>query len=138
MAHIAIGARAFARPALGQTRHLHPTGVWASAAIGPTVPSEFGITATAGFRSHRLVLRGRYAAAAEFLGDWDEDVGVLLGMAVSPESQRVQLPLSAGVGRVTGGRGCVLCGTQPITPAAGFLFGAEGRVALTGFMGVTT
>lgn len=127
-----------AAPAVGQMRHRHPVGFWASAAVGPTLPYEFGIIATAVVRYHRLVIRGRYASSAEFLGDWDEDVGVLLGMALSPEARRVQVTMGAGVGRVSGGRGCLLCGTQPISPSAALLLDTEVRVALTSFLGLTS
>lgn len=122
---------------VGQPRRLDPVGFWVTAGIGPTTPYEFGVVATTTVRYRRLLVRARYASAAELLGDWDEDLGILIGMALTPESRRAQVAVSAGVGRVNGSRGCVLCGSQSESPTAGFLMDAEARVALTRFMGVT-
>jgi len=81
-------------------------------------------------------VRVRYAAAAEYLGDFDEDIGVLVGVVLTPVRSRGQLAVGAGVGHMRGFRGTVL-GGRPIPGTVGFLLDMEGRFALTGFLGLT-
>ena len=113
----------------------HDWGFWASAAIGPTTPYEFGVTATAAVRYTRFLVRVRYASAVEFLGDFDEDVGVLVGIVLTPEPSRGQLAIGAGVGRVRGFRGSVLGGRE-IAGKAVCLLDLEARSCTTGALGV--
>jgi len=114
----------------------HDWGFWASAAIGPATPYEFGVTATAAVRYTRFLVRVRYASAFNFLGNFDDDVGVLVGIVLTPEPSRGQLAVGAGVGRVRGFRGSVLGGRE-IPATTGFLLDLEARLALTGFLGLT-
>ena len=135
IAFVTSGAVATPRSAAAQASQ-HDWGFWASAAIGPTTPYEFGVAATAAVRYTRVLLRVRYASAGELLGDFDEDVGVLVGIVLTPESSRSQLAVGAGVGRVRGFRG-TLFGGREIPATTGFLLDLEARLALTGFLGLT-
>ncbi len=136
--HILLVTTLMAMPAgaAGQTAG-RPWGFWAAAGLGPATPYEFSIAANAVVRYNRLLVRVRYASAEELFGNVDEDVGVLLGVVLTPVPSRGQLAVGAGVGRVSGSRrGCFLCGSRPIPSAAGFLLDMEGRLALTGFFGI--
>ena len=122
---------------VGQTPDRARTSLWAGAAVGPTTPYDIGVVATGALRYNRMVVRVRYASAGEYAGDWFEDVGLLVGVVVTPLPARSQLAVSAGVGRTR----CRHCGSligQPEpAPATGFLLDAEGRLALTRGFGLT-
>jgi len=136
--HILLLTTLMAMPAgaAGQTAG-RPWGFWATAGLGPATPYEVGIAASAVVRHNRILVRVRYASAGELLGNQDQDVGVLVGVVLTPVRSRGQLAVGAGVGRMSGSRGCVFCGSRPIPGATGFLLDMEGRFALTGFLGLT-
>jgi hypothetical protein len=115
----------------------HRTGFWATGAIGPTHPYKIGIVATAALRYNRVVVRARYASTGEFSGDWFEDVGMLVGAVVTPTSPHGQLTVGAGVGHVRWRHYGILAADPDPPPSVGFLVDAEGRLALTPFLGLT-
>lgn len=110
---------------------------WASAAIGPTHPYEWAVVGSAAFRHNRLLVRARYAITFENPGARVDDVGVLVGVVVTPPSQRGQMSIGAGVGRVRQVYNCFLCSGPTFPTANGFLLDAEGRVALGPGFGLT-
>jgi len=112
-------------------------GVWAQAGVGPAAPYEIGAVGSIAIRRFRWVVRARYATSAEYLGDYREDVGVLVGRVVGPTDGRGRWTFSAGVGRSSGSRGCILCGSTPNPDRTAVLLDVEGRYALTGFLGLT-
>ena len=123
--------------AVGQTAR-RPWGFWATAGLGPATPYEVSIAASAVVRHNRILVRVRYVSVGELLGDFGQDVGVLVGVVLTPVRSRGQLAVGAGVGRMSGiiGGG-IFSPSRPIPSAAGFLLDMEGRFALTGFLGLT-
>lgn len=112
-------------------------GYWVSAGIGPSAPHDFGSAATASVRHRRVLLRVRYASSGEFLGSFTEDVGVLAGFVLTSPTARGQAAVGAGIGRVSGATGCLLCGSTEAPSRAGFLLDLEGRYPLTSFLGLS-
>lgn len=94
------------RPASAQTAR-HDRGYSAGVGIGPSAPYDFSVTLTASARYRRVLVRLRYAAAAELLGDFDDDVGLLVGVAVTPASWFALLSIGTGVGRMRAVGGCL-------------------------------
>jgi hypothetical protein len=125
-------------PALGlaqRTRAPQELGIWATGAVGLS-SHGFGLASTAAVRFRRAFVRVRYAHAEELLGDWAYDVGLLAGVAVA-RSPRVQVAAGAGIGRVGGQRGCLLCRSAEIPKVVGVLADLEARWAVTRFFGVS-
>jgi len=114
-----------------------PYGGWGSLGLGVGVPYELSLSALLAARLDRFVVRARAAAVGEFLGDSREDAGLLVGYVVSPGSLRNQVTLGAGIGRVSGENGCVLCGSSRTPSAWGFLLDLEWLLSFTDFLGVT-
>lgn len=137
-ATIVAGALFASSPAVGQTPATDRAGLWVTAAIGPTAPYDLGIVASAALRYNRMVVRARYASTGEFSGDWFEDLGLLVGVVVTPTSARAsQLAIGAGVGRARCRHCGFLVGQPDPAPTMGFLVDAEGRLALTTSFGAT-
>lgn len=111
-------------------------GFWTSLAIGSSTPYPLGVAVTGTIRHGRLLTRFRYAAAAEFLGDWDEDMGGLVGIVLTPDSSRGQLSVGAGIGTARRIRGCTIC-QKSVAEGQGLLLDFEGRVAILGVFGLT-
>lgn len=112
-------------------------GYWVSGGVGLSSPHPYGFAATASVRHRRVLLRVRYVSSWEFLGNSTDDVGVLAGFVLTPPTARGQAALGAGVGRVSGATGCVLCGTTETPSSTGFLLDLEGRYPLTSFLGLS-
>lgn len=110
---------------------------WASGGIGLATPYEIGVAASGAAHYQRAVLRARYSTAAEFLGNSTEDFGLLVGFVLTPPTSRGQAVVGAGVGRVSGVRGCVLCGSEDVPSTTGFFMDLEGRYPLTTFLGLS-
>lgn len=110
---------------------------WTSGGIGPSTPHALGVAASGSVRHQRAVLRVRYATSGEFLGSSTEDFGLLVGFVLTPSTSRGQAVVGAGVGRVSGVRGCVLCGSEDVPSTTGFLMDLEGRYPLTSFLGLS-
>lgn len=119
-----------------QERQRHPVGFWGSLALGPAAPYGLGGAVGAALRYHNVVLRVRTAASAEFLGDGVDDWGVLAGGAIDLSPARSMVTLTAGIGRATSSRGCILCGSSSESRMA-MLVDAEARLAVTGFFGIS-
>ena len=124
-------------PAAAQAPRAHRTGFWASAAIGPTRPYAWAVVGIASLRYTRFLVRARYAITFENPGARVDDVGILVGVVVTPPSQRGQISIGAGVGRVRQVYNCFLCSGPTFPTTNGWLLDAEGRVALGPGFGLT-
>ncbi len=122
--------------AVAQEPRMHRTALWASAAIGPTLLYEWAVFGSAGFRHARVLVRARYAITFENPGARVDDVGILVGVVITPPSQRGHISVGAGAGRVRQVYNCFLCGSPTFPTTNGFLLDAEGRLALLSFGGV--
>jgi hypothetical protein len=123
--------------AVAQAPRTHRTALWATAAIGPTVPYEWAVVGGAGFRYSRVLVRARYVITFENPGARVDDIGMLVGVVVTPPTWRSQLSVGAGAGRVTQVYNCFLCGGSTFPPTIGFLVDAQWRLALVPGFGLT-
>ena len=78
--------------AVAQVPRMHPTALWASASVGPTLPYEWAVVGSAGFRYTRVLICARYAITFENPGARIDDVGIVVGVIVTPSSQRTRYP----------------------------------------------
>ncbi|MEX0690738.1 MAG: hypothetical protein WD934_09930 [Gemmatimonadales bacterium] len=115
-----------------------PGGAWVSGSLGAATPHGTGLYGTAAIRYRRVVVRARYATAFEFLGDFKEDWGGLVGLVLTRPSYRGLVVAAAGVGQVRGSRGCLLCGSAPDEPVLGALADLEFRYPFTKELGFST
>ena len=123
--------------AVAQVPRMHPTALWASATVGPTLPYEWAVVGSAGFRHARVLIRARYAITFENPGARVDDVGILVGVIVTRPSQRRQISVGAGAGRVRQVYNCFLCSGPTFPTTNGLLLDAEGRLALGPAFGLT-
>jgi hypothetical protein len=123
--------------AVAQAPRTHRTALWATAAVGPTRPYDWALVGSAGLRYSRVLVRARYAITFENPGARVDDVGVLVGVVVTRPTQRGQLSVGAGAGRVTQVHTCVLCSGSTFPATSGFLLDAQWRLALASGFGVT-
>jgi hypothetical protein len=123
--------------AVAQVPGTHRTAVWAAAAIGLTRPYDRAVLGSASLRYSRILLRVRYAITFENPGARVDDVGILVGVVVTPPTQRSQLSVGAGAARVRQVYNCFLCSGPTFPATTGFLVDAEGRLALAPQFGLT-
>jgi hypothetical protein len=88
-------------------------------------------------RYTHVLVRARYAITFEWPGGRVDDVGILAGVVVSPPSQRAQLSVGAGAGRVRQVYNCWLCSGPTFPTITAVMLDAEGRLALTRGFGLT-
>jgi hypothetical protein len=122
---------------VAQAPRAHRTALWATAAFGPTLPYDWALVGSAGLRYSRVLVRARYAITFENPGARVDDVGVLVGVVVTGPTQRGQLSVGAGAGRVRQVYNCVLCSGPTFPATSGFLLDAQWRLALGSGFGAT-
>ncbi len=123
--------------AVAQAQRTHRTALWATAAFGPTLPYDWAVVGSAGVRYSRVLVRARYVITFENPGARVDDIGMLVGVVLTPATRRSQLSVGAGAGRVTQVYNCFLCGGPTFPATIGFLLDAQWRLALVRGFGVT-
>ena len=123
--------------AAAQEQRTHHTALWATAAFGPTLPYDWSVVGSAGLRYSRVFVRARYVITFENPGARVDEVGMLVGVVVTPPTQRGQLSVGAGAGRVTQVYNCFLCSGPAFPATIGLLLDAQWRLALVPGFGVT-
>jgi hypothetical protein len=123
--------------AVAQAPRTHRTALWGSAAFGPTLPYDWAVVGSAGLRYSRVLVRARYVITFENPGARVDDVGVLVGLFLTPPTRRSQLSVGAGAGRVTQVYNCFLCSGPTFPATIGLLLDAQWRLALVPGVGVT-
>ncbi len=123
--------------AVAQAPRTHRTGLWAAAAFGRTLPYDWAVVGSAGLRYSRVVVRARYVITFEAAGARVDDIGVLVGVVLTPATRRSQVSVGVGAGRVTQVYNCNLCGGPTFPATVGFLLDAQWRLTLVPGFGVT-
>jgi len=108
---------------------------WVSAGLGPGTPGGLGFAGAASLRLRSFLLRTRVGSVGQFLGSHQDDLALEVGLSRTLEPQVVAFAAGIGVSRVTGSRGCLLCGSTPAPTVMGITADAEIRLRVFSVLG---